>query len=463
MAPNASIISFVSGKGGVGKTSLAANFAWICGQVKKTVLIDLDFQNQGATGLFLASLPPEAEGALEALTGPDGFASCNPIAITDNVCFVPAVTVGNPADYARMAEMMADTGLAGRLEGLLEHLRSHFGFEVMVLDCHGGLDYVSVAAHALSAQTIVVTEADPVTFNGTLELLDFYSVCRPVVARVHAMAGSGSSDPLTEEPSSAAGSRAPCGEVSFVINRLPSKYRFHDLDATYRRLIARYHGNLPLRKSVLSYIPEEGFLAESFGEYPFCIKLAPKSVVARKLQLMMIDLVTPDPDAMAHYAPLKKMRAERVRHKIRVTTLSAESRNTSNIIYAFGWMCLLFTMAVVLYFCSLILDFAGEEPGKVASGFSPFLILLFKIYIGLSLIACVYYCVRAQIGLTLYYNEKYRFRRALHRVTGGSLTIWQKLSVGRLWLLRLGVAIGPVFVTLIALVYAGILLFNLVR
>jgi hypothetical protein len=71
----------------------------------------------------------------------------------------------------------------------------------------------------------------------------------------------------------------------------------------------------------------------------------------------------------------------------------------------------------------------------------------------LSVLACIYYCVRAQIGLTLYYNEKYRFRRALVRVTGGALTMWQKLSLSRLWLLRLGVAIGPVFVILIGLVY----------
>ena len=52
MPNNPLTVSFVSGKGGVGKTSLAANFALMARELAKTVFIDLDFQNQGATGLL---------------------------------------------------------------------------------------------------------------------------------------------------------------------------------------------------------------------------------------------------------------------------------------------------------------------------------------------------------------------------------------------------------------------------
>ena len=449
MSVNPLVISFVSGKGGVGKTSLAANFAWLCGRVGKTVLIDLDFQNQGATGLFLALLPTDACGASDALAGPNDFSRCEPIRVEENVFFIPAIPLHNPLEYSKMADLMRDPALVVRLRAFLNYLQSRFLFDILILDCHGGLDYVSVAAHALSDETVVVTEADTVTFNGTLELLDFYSAQRSSLetAAIGAVAGS-----VLETPMFGAEPPESTGRISFVVNRLPSKYRFRDVDSTYTRLIANYGGDLRLRPSVLSFIPEENFLAESFGEYPFCVKLAPTSVVARKLQLMMTDLIVPDPSTMRSYRPLRRLRSKRYRSKVREIVVSAESRNTKNIIYAFGWLWTLFSAAMVALICfsfsslaakdtveELVLRYLQSRPVGVS-------IVLFFLPFG-------YYCVRAQFGLMFYYNSVYRFRRALIRTTGSPLNLWQKLSLVRLWLLRLGSAIGPLFLLPITLIY----------
>ena len=401
MSVNPLVISFVSGKGGVGKTSLAANFAWLCGRVGKTVLIDLDFQNQGATGLFLALLPTDACGASDALAGPNDFSRCEPIRVEENVFFIPAIPLHNPLEYSKMADLMRDPALVVRLRAFLNYLQSRFLFDILILDCHGGLDYVSVAAHALSDETVVVTEADTVTFNGTLELLDFYSAQRSSLetAAIGAVAGS-----VLETPMFGAEPPESTGRISFVVNRLPSKYRFRDVDSTYTRLIANYGGDLRLRPSVLSFIPEENFLAESFGEYPFCVKLAPTSVVARKLQLMMTDLIVPDPSTMRSYRPLRRLRSKRYRSKVREIVVSAESRNTKNIIYAFGWLWTLFSAAMVALICfsfsslaakdtveELVLRYLQSRPVGVS-------IVLFFLPFG-------YYCVRAQFGLMFYYNS----------------------------------------------------------
>src|SRR5216683_189971 len=277
LVPSLRIISFVSGKGGVGKTSLAANFAWICGRARKTVLVDLDFHNQGATGMFLSRLPASARGAFELLEGGD-FSHCDPIQIEDAVFFVPAVTPLSPPEYSKIGRLLLEPRLAGRLHDFVSHLNRVFSCEVLVLDCHGGLDGMSVAAYSASDDTLVISEADTVAFNGTLELLDFYDANAPTT--VGASVGVMTDDRVTT-PGAEFEPIHPLAQprhISFVVNRLPSKYRFADLDSTYRRLIANYHGDLAIRSSVLSFIPEEGFLAESFGEYPFPIKLAPKSV-----------------------------------------------------------------------------------------------------------------------------------------------------------------------------------------
>jgi len=46
------VVSFVSGKGGVGKTMLAVAFARQLSKKGKTLLLDLDYFNRGLTGLL---------------------------------------------------------------------------------------------------------------------------------------------------------------------------------------------------------------------------------------------------------------------------------------------------------------------------------------------------------------------------------------------------------------------------
>jgi MinD-like ATPase involved in chromosome partitioning or flagellar assembly len=452
------VISFVSGKGGVGKTSLASNFAWVCGRMRKTLLIDLDFQNQGASGLFLRYLPADAGGALDVLTSAADFSSCQPATVADNVFFIPAVTLSRTTEYSKVAGLMRDSALGDRLRAFLSHLASACGAEIFILDCHGGLDYVSVAAYELSDHTIVVTEADTVTFNGTLELLDFYraQLSSPARAAVAAAAGAEGIAPAGEP----CGSRR-YGEVSFVVNRLPNKYRFKDLDGVYTRLIADHESAFPLRSSVLSFIPEEGFLADSFGEYPFCVVLAPKSVVARKTHLMAWDLLDPDSQEVAGYKPLRKLQSEKVRRKIQALTVSAEQRNTSNIIFAFGWLWIVFTVVVGALFS---LGFTAAISGKDST--DPATLERSHVFMAvffLSLLTCTYYSIRAQVGLMLFYNEKYKFRRALHRATGVPLTFWQRLALARFWFLRLGTAIGPALMALMALIYLVLAIIGLAQ
>ena len=50
--PKPTILAYVSGKGGAGKTILAVAAAYELSKAHKTLLVDLDFYNRGLSGLF---------------------------------------------------------------------------------------------------------------------------------------------------------------------------------------------------------------------------------------------------------------------------------------------------------------------------------------------------------------------------------------------------------------------------
>ena len=445
MATTPLTISFVSGKGGVGKTSLAANFAWICSRFARTILVDLDFQNQGCTGLFISSLPQTVSSAFDALEGSSGPPpNWQPWSVEDGLFFVPAVPVAHPPEYSRIAEQVRDPDFACRLRAYIDLLGRQFSCEIVILDCHGGLDYVSVAAFDASSFTIMVTEADAVTFNGTLELLSFYESARPPASPGVADTASADLENPAGHASSPSPSGSPGGRLEFVVNRLPPKYRFADVNGTYQRLLGNYRGRLKLGQEVLSFIPEESFIAESFGEYPFSVKLAPTSIIARKLQLIALEIAKPREEVLRRYAPLRRLKAPRFRRKIKETVLSAESRNTQNIIFAFGWLVTASTFTLVGIAAFALLGSLAKQFGETY--FIPIVVLVFLLAAAL-----VVYFAKAQYGITLYYRDLYRFRRALLRAKGQPLTTWQRLALLRLWLLRAGTALASALVVLAVL------------
>ncbi len=61
-------VSLASGKGGVGKTLFAANLARLASTRFRCVLIDLDFQNQGCSGLLSRFLLPGCTNAFDILS-----------------------------------------------------------------------------------------------------------------------------------------------------------------------------------------------------------------------------------------------------------------------------------------------------------------------------------------------------------------------------------------------------------
>ncbi len=438
------LISFVSGKGGVGKTSLAVNFAWLCSQVYKTVLIDLDFQNQGATGMMIRKLPSNTCGVFEVLQGACD-AKINPGQIDKNLYFVPAISLLNPPNYGVIADTLRSPSLKENLSQYLESVVEQSDFKIVVLDCHGGLDYSSVAAHKLSNDTLVVTEADVVSFNGTLELLEFYEYHDQGVVPPPPEDGQKEALPADDVR----------GDISVIVNRLPPRYGYSDINRTYTRLLGSYKGELKLKPEVASFIPDESFFSETFGDYPFSTQLAPKSVLARKTQLLLIELLGLTDEQLKQYKPLQKLRKPRFRNKIKTTTLSKESKNIRNVLYAFGWLITAISVGILALILWVIYDAIRTETAvpKLGSAPPPDYTAVIGVILVVTLALTLFYSFRAMLGMIFYYSDRYKFQRAIVHVLGKPITVWQRLALFKLWTLRWGTLLSPIVIGLFVGLY----------
>ena len=292
-------------------------------------------------------------------------------------------------------------------------------FDVVVLDCHGGVEAASLAAYQASDVTLMVTEADSVTFAGTLELLAHYKD-----------EGGGSTP------------------VKFIVNRLPSKYKWGDLEKIYGTYLGEKLLDLPMDRSVFCYIPSEELLADSFGEYPFHAELALRSIFSQKVHYMAYSLLDGGWTGADSYRPLSRFDSEKYRRKVERTVVSQEHKNTRAILVFFTWTCVLsaalFILLVTLATAAGFISGDLENPDVEVLGDA------IGIGVGVIFIAAVFpmtwYFLRAVFGLMAYYRDRHRFERALYRsISPGGLTVWQRLALTKLLALRVGTTVLPYF------------------
>jgi hypothetical protein len=137
----------------------------------------------------------------------------------------------------------------------LSELMGQFGFECIVLDCFCGIDLLTTAGAAVAAHTIIVNEADIVTFTGSINL--FNHLERSITE-------------LQKKP-----------KIHFVINRLKCNYSVAQLSLLYKNNIEK-----AVNEAILCHFPYHDRIFDNFGLYPFVSDLIPQSLFVRKLELL---------------------------------------------------------------------------------------------------------------------------------------------------------------------------------
>jgi cellulose biosynthesis protein BcsQ len=279
------VFVFVSGKGGVGKTTVSANYAQLMQEAGNTVVIlDLDVFNRGATTLLLPRVGFERSAVTEYFdfrNDPDGYRSSfrgedvfitvsQPVAANNaRVLLFPA---SPPA--LNLTPLFSDYNLdlmAQFLSIIISFAEQSLGARAIIVDCGPTPDPMAMAAIRVASRVVIVTQADPVSFDGAKNL------------EFHIKANYPEYD---------------IDNTFYIINKVPpEKFDSTDLSKMFTLIEHR----------VLSYIPYETRIAAVFGDIPFARELGfttfeSKIVVALR-KLCEVDFPHLVPDEVKRLPP----------------------------------------------------------------------------------------------------------------------------------------------------------------
>lgn len=269
------ILAVTSGKGGVGKSTITLNIARQLSLAGKRVLIaDFDIHNKGITGLFLPFIRPQNASVTQIVHESQGFKALPSGSGVQEEALVPVTSDGRllllpasqPQEMILWERFHAENELIIQFFiALFERLAADLRLDVIVIDCYGGIDSLTVAASGIADDTIIVNEPDLITFSGTLQLYVYLK------------------KQYAESP------RKP--RLHFLINRVTSRHSFAFLDAEYRKHLA----NLAIDDKILAYFPYDKLLIETFGDYPFFSELLAHGLFTKKIRLLIDSLWMGDP------------------------------------------------------------------------------------------------------------------------------------------------------------------------
>lgn len=161
MSAARNIVTFISSKGGSGKTVTAASLATLLSELGiKVLLIDADAATNGLTLLFLEHLlrqPPSNSDIDAGLFELSAERSIALIDVSENLTFIPAaVRLTNTEGFP-----LERFGL--NLKRIIDHSSS---YDVIFIDAQAGSDAYAQIAAGFSYLNIIVSEYDPVSAQG---------------------------------------------------------------------------------------------------------------------------------------------------------------------------------------------------------------------------------------------------------------------------------------------------------
>lgn len=337
------ILTISSGKGGVGKTVVAANLARLLSWSGQPILIvDLDLYNRGASALMAdlvttdhatvadllayakESRRPELPGAIEKMSLIRCTEASTPLFLLPSTRYNQQV-LGAEYEYD-VPELKAWLRLL-----LGELIRKH-DLACVVFDCRSGPEPLFLAAAGLATDTLLITEADMVTWAGNMNLFNYaYGYYR------------NDAETLLN--------------VQFVLNRVPDRYDETELAQVYQRRLSRFLKG----RRMLATIPFDEEVFHTFTQCVFFVDEHPESIFSRRIAAVADELF-----ATTHPA-LLSLHARHLAATASRRALWAVSRKRPL------WANLFLVLGVLYALAGLILLRAdvgklGQVPGLVSMG-----------------------------------------------------------------------------------------------
>jgi cellulose biosynthesis protein BcsQ len=269
------IVSFVSGKGGVGKSSLALSLAYEMSQYARILFVDLDYFNSGATGLLMESidLPSEIQGTsmVKFITDHEAVRENPPYAfpLQSNSRFFFSPSPDYDGELWQRLGTLDILQVRDRLTAGISSLSMAIHAEVVVIDAHGGPDVLSLVAASVSNRTVVVTEPDKITIHGTLNFL----LALNEFAKRYSFHGS----------------------IDLLFNRISRAFDYQTVESVFRIICDGFTKTEPIsanlnQESPIAAFPFDANIFEHYGKSPFVSELLPESLFAKKIEALATDL-----------------------------------------------------------------------------------------------------------------------------------------------------------------------------
>ncbi|MEM1221894.1 MAG: AAA family ATPase [Verrucomicrobiota bacterium] len=315
------VICVASGKGGVGKTSISLSIANELAKGARILVVDLDYFNRGVSGMLIDDSTVASEGAPFLLQqNVESPVLLVQSANKSNIFIAPC----GEMDVAQMQSIERESplGIRQRLAQLLQNLVNQHKIDVVLLDAHGGPDYLSFCAASLATKTILVSDPDKVTLHGTFNFL----------ARLE--------DYLKETGAE------DWPSLHLLFNRVSSAFSYQGLDKLYRESLLEW-----MDQPLLGVVPFQPDIFESFANAPFITDLFPSSLFARKIRLIVFKLFSGEFEHLLSAKIKKDAGRKRLEEMINQFQLFKPSR----LIAAVG------ASFVLLFFTSLRQAIVGDE------------------------------------------------------------------------------------------------------
>lgn len=279
------VLTVSSGKGGVGKTVIAANLARLLSWSGQSILlVDLDLYNRGASALLAdlvtkdhatvadllayaeAGRLPELPGAIEKMSLIRCGEASTPLFLLPSTRYNQQIL---GAEYEHdVPELKA------LLRLLLSELIRKYDLSCVVFDCRSGPEPLFLAAAGLATDTLLVTEADMVTWAGNMNLFNYaYGYYR------------NDAETLLN--------------IQFVLNRVPDRYDETDLAQAYQRRLSRFLKG----RRMLATIPFDDEVFHTFTQCAFFVDEHPGSIFSRRVAAIADELfATTHPELLSEQA-----------------------------------------------------------------------------------------------------------------------------------------------------------------
>jgi len=160
------IISFISGKGGTGKTLISATVGEILAENNyKVLLIDWDFGTRGLTSYLLPLEEIPTKGILDIIFDEINFDNLQPFKINSNLDILPSLSIiRNSLEYSdivRLNQMIGPQGI-NKLKNILYNILENFRheYDYILIDTRSGIEILSIFPVFFSDWYIIICEED---------------------------------------------------------------------------------------------------------------------------------------------------------------------------------------------------------------------------------------------------------------------------------------------------------------